>query len=351
MTTEATPEAAPAAPTEAAPAPAPAASIDEQMAAAARSLVADDGLVHDDATAGAALAAEAPTEAPAEVAPAGTEAAPVEPEVPEPPPAAPTIDILEHHKQIAERDARIAALEGAPKPEPEAISLALQSRDPGKVVAALQAAGMSFHDIAQHVIDAGEGGQAAPKAVDPRDARIDALEAQWKAAEDAKAEAAQAKSASEAQAAQDGAINDHIKAKADQFPLLAHAGRADLVLQQIRSEYSGAIPQFRSDAEAALVVEQAAKRVEDSLSKELDGYAAQPAIRDYLAKTLGLTAPPAVAPPRTDIRDSEGAPAPVSISNSTTQQRSSLRVDEHPSDDELERRAAAAMQVVMNQSN
>jgi hypothetical protein len=331
---EATPETAPAAD-----------PFNTQMQDAARAIAAELGLEPEGGD--AEPLAEATTEAAAEPAPA------VEPEaVDEAPPVeeaepAPDIDDIkaDYFAKLAAKDALIRELEAKTKAapqEPDPIALAIQSRDPGKALAALQASGLTFEALAQHVID-NPGGvpDAAPEAApNPLEERLAQLEAQLKQEADAKQQA----EAARAVEAQQVAVTGHLASKSDQFPLLVELGRSDLVLGAMRDAHGGKIPAFKTDAEAALVVEQSAKRVEKALADELAGYAKGEAVKNHLTKILGLTAPPAAAPTRTGTRDGGSTDAPVAISNETASQRASLGVDDEPDEEELMRRVAAGLQ-------
>lgn len=316
------------------------------MADAVAQLAAEEGFElasggEPEPTEGEPASTEAAAEPAPDAVPEAVDAAPpaVEEAAAEPDTA---ISVAEYYEKLAAKDARIRELEGAPKPEPHAVAAALESRDPGKVLAALTASGMDFNSIAQHVLDNPAGVPEAPEApeqANPLEARIAQLEAALKAEADTKAAA----TAEQAAQAQQAALSTHITSKADQFPILAELGRADLVLNAMREAHGGTIPAFRSDAEAALVVEQSAKRVEAALAEELTGYAKQPAIAALLTKQLGLTAPPTSAPTRTGTRDGGGTDAPA-FTNTRTEQRTAHGIEDEPDDEELIRRAASALE-------
>lgn len=316
-----------------------------QMADAARSIAAELGLEPEG---GPEPEAEATTEAAAEPAPAAEpeavdEALPVEEAEP-----APDIDDIkaDYFAKLAAKDALIRELEAKSKnavpQEPDALQLALQAKDPGKALAALASNGLTFEQLAQYVIDnpAGVPDATTEAAPSPLEARLAQLEAQLAQENEAKQQAAAAQAAE----AQQTAVTSHLATKAEQFPLLVELGRSDLVLGAMRDAHGGKIPAFRSDAEAALVVEQSAKRVEKALADELAGYAKGDAVKSHLTKILGLTAPQTESPTRTGTREGGSNEAPTPISNATASQRASLGVDDEPDEEELMRRVAAGLQ-------
>lgn len=106
----------------------------------------------------------------------------------------------------------------------------------------------------------------------------------------------------------------------DAFPVISDLGRADLVYERVLA-HVGQHGKFESDREAAEVVTHYAQQVEQQLRSELLGYAAKPAVKQWLLRELG--AKNEAKPARQEIRAPNGSRigAAPAVPNGLTTQR------------------------------